>query len=132
MKTAKFTKELAQQVKKLPTMSEQITSVTSKTVPGVYTFRNCPNVAIWNINKVTTGTKDKTEVEFDFCLRSFEVKTGGEYYANAFSRNLRKLTDSGNKTSKGKPGPDTASERERYGAYANEDVIAANTDPKKA
>ena len=132
MKTAIFTKELANAVKNLPTMNEVITRVTLLTKPGVYTFRNCPNVAIWNIRKVITGTKNpKTETLFNFCLRSFEVKEKGNYFEDAFSRHLRKATDSDNKTSKGKCGPDTAAERQTYGAYASNEVVKANTEEKK-
>ena len=131
MRTEHFTKELVKQVKQLQTMSEQIFTVTMKTQPGVYTFRGCPNVSIWNIRQVVTGTKNpKKEVLFDFCLRSFEVKEGGNYFADAYSRNLRKLTETGNKTSKSKCGPDTAAERMQYGAYASEEVIKANEAPK--
>ena len=67
MRTEHFTKELVKQVKQLQTMSEQIFTVTMKTQPGVYTFRGCPNVSIWNIRQVVTGTKNpKKEVLFDF------------------------------------------------------------------
>lgn len=132
MRTEHFTKELANQVKQLQTMSEQIFTVTMKTEEGIYTFRGCPNVSIWNIRQVVTGTKNpKKEVLFNFCLRSFEVKEGGNYYADAYSRNLRKLTETGNKTSKGKCGPDTAAERQTYGAYASNEVVKANTEEKK-
>jgi hypothetical protein len=133
MTTKKFTKEQANEVKQLPTMNEVITKVTLLTKPGIYTFRNCPNVAIWNISKVITGTKNpKTETLFNFCLRSFEVKENGNFFEDAFSRHLRKATDTMNKTSKGKPGPDTAQEREQYGAYASEEVIKANTEQKES
>lgn len=132
MRTEQFTSELANTVKQLATMNDQIFTVTMKTQPGVYTFRGCPNVSIWNIRQVVTGSKNpKKEVLFNFCLRSFEVKEGGNYYADAYSRNLRKLTETGNKTSKGKCGPDTAQERQQYGAYASEEVVKANTEEKK-
>lgn len=131
MRTEQFTSKLANTVKQLPTMSEQIVTVTMKTQPGAYVFRGCPNVSIWNIRQIVTGTKNpKKEVLFDFCLRSFEVKEGGTYYADAYSRNLRKLTETGNKTSKAKCGPDTAAERQTYGAYASEEVVKANTKEK--
>jgi hypothetical protein len=131
MRTEQFTAEIAKQVKQLAIMNDQIFTVTMKTAPGVYTFRGCPNVSIWNIRQVVTGSKNpKKEVLFDFCLRSFEVKEGGNYYADAYSRNLRKLTETGNKTSKGKCGPDTAHERQQYGAYASEEVVKANEAPK--
>lgn len=131
MTTQKFTAELANEVKQLPTMNEVITRVTLQTKPGVYTFRNCPNVAIWNIRKVITGTKNpKTETLFNFCLRSFEVKENGNYFEDAFSRHLRKATDSDNKTKKAKSGPNTTQEAEQHKAFSPEEVIKANEAPK--
>ena len=132
MKTEIFTKELANQVKKLAAKHEAINSVTMKTEEGIYTFRNVPNVSIFNIRRVVTGSKNpKVEVLFDFCLRSFEVKEGGTYYKDAYSRNLRKLTDTNPAVNNHKPGAKKVSEYDTLRVWASEEVVKANTEEKK-
>lgn len=91
MTTQKFTKEVAKEVAKLQ-QKGTIFSVTLQTEPGIYTFKNCPNVVIWGLERVVTGSKNpKVEVKFNFC-KAFEVKEGREYYSEAFSRHLRDIT----------------------------------------
>lgn len=130
MRTEQFTAELAKQVKQL--QQKGVTnSVTIKTEEGVYTFRNVPNVSIFNIRRVVTGTKNpKVEVLFDFCLRSFEVKAGGTYYADAYSRNLRKLTDTNPDINNHKSGPKKYSEYGDLKVWAKKEVVDANTEEK--
>lgn len=132
MTTQKFTKDLANQVKQL--QQKGVTnSVTIKTEEGIYTFRNVPNVSIFNIRRVVTGTKNpKVEVLFDFCLRSFEVKEGGTYYKDAYSRNLRKLTDTNPDVNNHKSGPRKYSDYEDLKVWAKKEVVDANTEEPEA
>lgn len=131
MRTEQFTKELANQVKQL--QQKGVTrSVTIKTEEGIYTFRNVPNVSIFNIRRVVTGSKNpKVEVLFDFCLRSFEVKEGGTYYKDAYSRNLRKLTDTNPEVNNHKSGPRRSDEYDTLKVWAKKEVVDANTEEPK-
>jgi hypothetical protein len=131
MKTAIFTKEEANAVKQLQ-QKGTTKSVTIKTEEGIYTFRNVPNVSIFNIRRVVTGSKNpKVEVLFDFCLRSFEVKEGGTYYKDAYSRNLRKLTDTNPDVNNHKSGPKKDSEYDTLKVWAKKEVVDANTEEPK-
>lgn len=97
MEKRKFTKEDFDLVKHLE-KQDYINKVTEKTVEGIYNFRGVDNVAIWNVRVVMTGKKQiKREIIFNFCIGSYNLKEGGEYYADAYSRNLRKITDTEDK-----------------------------------
>ena len=92
MEKRKFTKEDFDLVKHL-VKQDYINKVTEKTVEGIYNFRGVDNVAIWGARVVMTGTKkDKRQIVFNFCVGSYNLKEGGEYFAEAYSRHLRKET----------------------------------------
>lgn len=97
MEKRNFTKEELDAVKHL-VKKDYINKVTEKTEDGVYNFRGVDNVAIWGAHVVMTGKKQvKREILFNFCIGSYNLKEGGEYYADAYSRNLRKITDTEDK-----------------------------------
>ena len=133
MATKKFalekylTKEDVEYIKTLNEEPEIITDVTKVTTPGIYNFRGCPNVAIWNIKEIETGNIGKKEVVFSFCLRYFDAEEGGIFYINSLSRNLRKITDTENKIKKDRPGPNKKEEHLIFGAFASPEVIRKNS-----
>ena len=125
MKKQRFTKELAKEVAQLQ-QKGIIFSVTLQTEPGIYTFKNCPNVAIWNLRRVVTGTKSpKVEVLFDFC-KAFDAKEGREYYSDAYSRHLRSVTktDPKNKSAEGahRSGPVRKNEYDSRDVWTTKEV----------
>lgn len=92
MEKRRFTKEELHDVKAL-VKKDYIKKVTEKTADGIYNFRGVDNVAIWSARVVMTGTKkDKRQIVFNFCVGSYNLKEGGEYFAEAYSRHLRKET----------------------------------------
>lgn len=132
MATKKFalekylTKEEISIIKGLKEKSEQIRTVTKNTEPGIYNFRGCPNVAIWNIRKEKISV-DREEVLFSFCLRYFDAQEGGLYYINSKTTQLRDKTETNNKKRKNRPGPNTYEEEKKYGAFASQEVIRKNS-----
>lgn len=102
-----------------------IRTVTEETVCGIYNFRGCPNVAIWDIRKEKIGVKK--EVLFSFCLRYFDAEEGGIYYINSKTTQLRIKTETNNKKRKNRPGPNTFEEEKIYGAFASTEVIRKNS-----
>lgn len=96
MEKRRFTKEDFAEVKDLVKM-DYIKTVTENTVDGIYNFRGVQNVAIWGAHVVMTGKqKNKREILFNFCVGSHNLKEGGEYCSDAYSRHLRKETGTEN------------------------------------
>ena len=120
-----LTKDDVSKIKSLKEKSNIIETVTKDTEEGIYNFRGCPNVAIWNIRKEKIGVKE--EVLFSFCLRYFDAEEGGIYYTNAKTTQLRKKTDTDNKERKNRPGPNTYEEKRIYRAFASAEVIRKNS-----
>lgn len=121
-----LTKEDVSIIEGLKEKTELIRTVTKETEPGIYNFRGCPNVAIWNIRKEQIGI-DREEVLFSFCLRYFDAQEGGIYYTNSKSKQLRDKTETNNKKKKNRPGPNTYEEEKEYGAFASQEVIRKNS-----
>lgn len=123
------TKKQAQKIATLPTMSERIENVTAKTAEGIYNFRGCPNVAIWDIKTKITGTKNpKKEIIFSFALRAFSIKEGSTIFEEAFSRNLRVATQTKGDGQKKKAGPYSSDEKIKHSAFASEETIKENSE----
>ena len=122
-----LTKDDVSKIKSLKKIdTNPIRTVTEKTACGIYNFRGCPNVAIWDIRKEKIGI-EREEVLFSFCLRYFDAEEGGIYYTNSKTTQLRIKTETNNKKRKNRPGPNTFEEEKEYGAFASAEVIRKNS-----